>query len=211
MKKTVFGAAIKNQRRLKILANLKMVCSYRSSCLDLPVALVDFQMKGCESRLHHVYQGEYVAMHEINIDGAELKICCNCVDKIWMGGKPDKLKKAQHRTVYRKYKLEEDEEEVEGTVIGDGGEDVNIAPVVYPRGTVIVSSLGYFSSVGSYSKPSHPSLHVSVGACHIQEYFKKKRGRKQKFIKPQQEKAMHEERMKRGKLIVQEKLVVGYW
>ena len=35
----------------------EMVCSCRSSCLDLPVALVDFQMKGCESRLRHVCQG----------------------------------------------------------------------------------------------------------------------------------------------------------
>ena len=57
--------------------------------------------------------------------------------------------------------------------------------VYYPRGTVSVSSLGYSSSVGSSSTPSHPSLHVSVGAHHIQEYFKKKRSRKLKFIKPQ--------------------------
>ena len=50
--------------------NPKMVCSYRSSCLDLPVALVDCQMKGCELRLH-LCQGGYVAMHEIYLDGAE--------------------------------------------------------------------------------------------------------------------------------------------
>ena len=66
-------------------------------------------------------------------------------------------------------------------------------------------------SVGSSSKPSHPSLPVSLGAHHIQEYFKKKRGRKIKFIKPQHEKARHEERMKQGELIVRAKLVVGYW
>ena len=52
-----------------------MMCSYRSYCLDLPVALVDFQMKGCESRLHHVCQGGYVAMHDLELDGAERKIC----------------------------------------------------------------------------------------------------------------------------------------
>ena len=75
-------------------------------------------------------------------------------------------------------------------------------PFVYPRGTVSVSSLGSFSSVGSPSKPFHYYLPVSVGAHHIQEYFNKKRGRKRKFVKPQQEKARHEERMKRGKVIV---------
>ena len=69
-------------------------------------------------------------------------------------------------------------------------------PVLYPCGTVSVSSIGSFSSVSYSSKPSHTSLPVSIGACHIQEYFKKKRGRKRKFIKPQQEKARHEERMK---------------
>ena len=40
-------------------------------------------------------------MHEINLDGAERKICHNCVDKLWMVGKTEKLKKVQHRTVYR--------------------------------------------------------------------------------------------------------------
>ena len=62
-----------------------MVGFYRSYCLDLPVALVDCQMKGRESRLHHVCQGEYVAMHAIDIDGAERNICHNFVDEIWMG------------------------------------------------------------------------------------------------------------------------------
>ena len=33
----------------------------------------------------------------------------------------------------------EDEEEVEGTVHFDGGDEVNIVPFVYPRGTVSVS------------------------------------------------------------------------
>ena len=65
------------------------------------MALVDFQMKVRESRLHHVYQGEYVAMHDIDIDGAERKICHNCVDELWTGGKPKKSKNVQHSTVYR--------------------------------------------------------------------------------------------------------------
>ena len=62
-------------------------------------------------------------------------------------------------------------------MIGDGGAEVSIVPVVYPCGTVSVSSLGSFLSVGSSSTPSHPSLPVSIGACHIQECFKNKRGR----------------------------------
>ena len=81
------------------MANLKMVCSYRFYLLDLPVALVNFHMKGCKSCLHNLCQGEYVAMHEINIDETERMICHNCVDELWMGGKPDKLKKSQHSPV----------------------------------------------------------------------------------------------------------------
>ena len=53
-----------------ILANLKIVCYCRYSCFQLPVALADFHMEGYESRLHHAYQGEYMDMHEINLDGA---------------------------------------------------------------------------------------------------------------------------------------------
>ena len=112
MKKTGFQAtaAIKQQWRSKITVNPKIVCSYRSSCLDLLVALVDCRMRGCGSRLHHVCQGEYVAMHEINIDGAEREICRECVDNLRMGGKPEKLKMVQHSTVYRTYEFGEDEE-----------------------------------------------------------------------------------------------------
>ena len=84
-------AAIKQQRRMTIMAIPEMVCSYCSFCLELIVALVDCQMKGYESRLHHVCKGEYVAMHEIDLDGSELEICRNCVDEIWMGGKPEKF------------------------------------------------------------------------------------------------------------------------
>ena len=39
----------------------------------------------------------------------------------------------QHSTVYRTYELEEDKEEVEGTVDFDGGDEVNCVPFVYPR------------------------------------------------------------------------------
>ena len=51
---------------------------------------------------------------------------------------------------------------------------------------------------------------LSLGACHIQEYFKKKMGRKQKSIKPQKEKARHKERKKKMRVIVQAKLVVSF-
>ena len=160
------------------------------------MAIVDYQMKGCESRLRQVCQGGYVAMHEIDLDREEQKICHNCVDELWMGVKPKKFKKVQHSAVYRMDESEEDKEEVEGKVHLDGVDEVNIVPFVYPRGTVSVSSLGSFSSVVSSSKPSRPSLTLSLAARHIQEYFKKKRGRKLKLVKPQQEKAMHEDRMK---------------
>ena len=67
------------------------------------------------------------------------------------------------------------------TVLGDGGEDVSIVPVVYPCGAVSVSSLGSFSYVCSSSKtsskPSYPYLPVSIVARHIQYYFNDKRGK----------------------------------
>ena len=117
-------------------------------------------------------------MHEIKLDGSERKICPKCIDDLWMGGKFEKPKMMQDSTVYRMDELEEDEEEVEGAVNNDGGDEVNYVPFVYPRGTVSVSSLGSFSSVGSSSKPSHPYLPLSLVAHNGQEYFKRKRGRK---------------------------------
>ena len=69
-------------------------------------------------------------------------------------------------------------------MLGVGGNEVSIMPVVYPCETVSVSSLGCFSSVGSSSKPYHPSLPLSLRLNHIQYYFNKKRGGKQKYINP---------------------------
>ena len=106
-----------------------MACSYRYSCLGFPVALVDCQMKGCESRLHPVCQGGYVAMHDIELDGSERKICRECIDDLSMGGKFEKLKMMQDSTVYRMDELEEDEKEVEGTVDFDGGDEVHYVPL----------------------------------------------------------------------------------
>ena len=70
-------------------------------------------------------------------------------------------------------------------MIGDGGEDVSIVHIVYPHGTVSVSSLGSFSSVGSSSKSSYPSLPVYIIERHFQEYYKNKWGRKRQLINPQ--------------------------
>ena len=76
--------------------------------------------------------GGYMIMHNINLDGVERNICCNFVDRLRMGGKPEKLNKLVHSTVYSIYESEEDKGELNRTVLGDGGEDVSIVPVVYP-------------------------------------------------------------------------------
>ena len=36
---------------------------------------------------------------------------------------------------------------MEGTMLGDGGKEVGVVSVLYPRVTVSVSSIGYFLSV----------------------------------------------------------------
>ena len=65
-------------------------------------------------------------------------------------------------------------------MIGVGGDEASVMPIVYSCWTVGVSSLGYFLSVGSSSKPSHPSLPLSFVLHRIQEYFNKNRGRNKK-------------------------------
>ena len=95
-------------------------------------------------------------------------------------------------------------------MLGGGVDEVIIMPVVYPCGTVRVSSLGSFLSVGYFYKPSHPSITLSLRARHIQEYFKNKRVRNQRFIKPQQEKARCEYRRKKMRVTFRSKLLVGF-
>ena len=56
-----------------------------------------------------------------------------------------------------------------------GDDEASILPVVYPCGSVGISSLGSFLSVGSSSKPSHYSFPLSIGVRHIQEYSNKKK------------------------------------
>ena len=142
--------------------NPKMVCSYRYFCIDLPVELVYFQVDGCPLRLHHVCQGGYVVLDDIDFDGAERMICRHCVDNLRVRGKSETLKNVGYITVYGTEESEEDEKEVEGIVLRGGGDEVSGMPVVYLRGKVSVSLLGYFSPIGSSSKPSNPSLPLSL-------------------------------------------------
>ena len=48
--------------------------------------LVNFQVGVCNLRLHHDCQGEYVILNDIDFDGVERKIFCDCVDKL-LGGR----------------------------------------------------------------------------------------------------------------------------
>ena len=89
--------------------------------------------------LHHVYLGKYVATNEINIDRAERKFCHIFFGNIWMGGKTNKLKKVGHITINKREESEDNKEEVEVTVLEDGGGDISIVTAVYPCGAVSVS------------------------------------------------------------------------
>ena len=55
------------------------------------------------------------------------------------GGDSEVLKKVGYSTVNKTEKLKEDEEEVEGTVLGCGGDEVSIMSIVSPCGSVSVS------------------------------------------------------------------------
>ena len=96
-------------------------------------------------------------------------------------------------------------------MLGGGGDEFSILLGAYPHGTVIVSSLVYFSSAGSSSKAPKSPLPISLRARHIEDYFKENSGRKRKFIYTQEEKARREERRKKMRMTVLAKLVVGFW
>ena len=81
------------------MTNLMMVFSYRYYSIDLPVSLVDCQVKGFPSRLQHGCQGGYVLLNGFYFDGAERKICHSCVDNLRGRGKSKTLKKVGYRTV----------------------------------------------------------------------------------------------------------------
>ena len=82
------------------MTNPMMVCSYRYSCIDLPVALVDFKEEGCPLHLYPIFEGEYVVLNDINFDGEERNICRDCVNEIRGGGKSETSKKVGDSTVY---------------------------------------------------------------------------------------------------------------
>ena len=188
-----------------------MVCSYSSSCLDLPVTLVDCWVEGLPLRLRHVYQGGYVVLNYIDSDRVEQNICRDYIDDLQGRGKSETLKKLVDSTVYGTDESEEDTEEVEGAVIGGGGDEVGFMPAIYPCGMVSVSSFCSFLSVGSSSKNYYPYLPLYLRVHLIQEYFKKKRRRNQKYTKPQEEKSRNEEQRRQMRVIVRAKLIVGYW
>ena len=169
-------AAIKQQRRLKNVTNLTIVCSCRSFCIDLPVALVDCQAEGCPSRLHHVCQGGYVVLHDIDFEGAERKICHHFFDDLRVWVNSEAFNNLLYSTLYGMDVTEEDEEEVEGTVPGGNGDEVSIMPAVCPHGTVSVSSIGSFEYVGLSYKPSDPSLPLSLSEYTIFKSISRRRG-----------------------------------
>ena len=80
--------------------NLTMVCSYSYYCIDLPVEIVDCQVEDFPSRLHHVFQVEYVLQINVDFNGTERKICHNCVDELQGQGKSIFLNKLGDSTVY---------------------------------------------------------------------------------------------------------------
>ena len=55
------------------------------------------------------------------------------------GDKSYKSKKVVDCTVSEMVKLDKEEEEVEGTVLGVGGDYVSMMPVIYPRWMISVS------------------------------------------------------------------------
>ena len=126
------------------------------------------------------------------------------------GGKAEKVKNVGDSTMSKTVEFNEDKEEEEGSVLGGGVDEVSIIPVVYFRGAVSVSLLGYSSYVGSSSESSRPSLPLSLGARHIKDYFKKKRGMKRKKFKPQQEKSRREDWSKQMRVAVCDRMVVGF-
>ena len=81
-----------------------------------------------------------------------------------------------------------------------GGDKVCMNYVVSPHGTVCVSS----------SKTYHYFLTFSLGALHINNLFKKKRGGDRRFIHPRQDNAKRKERRKKINLTVRAELVVGF-
>ena len=60
-------------------------------------------------------------LNAIDFDGAERKICRNCVNNLRDQGKPETLKKAEYNTVYGADESVEGEEEVKGCLTSHAG------------------------------------------------------------------------------------------
>ena len=58
----------------------------------------------------HICQGGYVVLNNIDFDGAERKIFCECVKGIWGWVKIETLKNVGYSTMYRKSESENDKE-----------------------------------------------------------------------------------------------------
>ena len=111
---------------------------------------------------------------------------CNCVDKIWGGGgESEKSNKLGDITVAKIIELDYYGEEVEGAVLGYGCDQVIIMSVFLPVSQLASCQLVIFFLLVLLLNLLILPLPISLGARHIQEYFKNKRERKQKFINTQ--------------------------
>ena len=186
------------------------VCSYRSSCLYLPVVLVDCQVEGHPLRSHHICQGEYVVLNDIDFDGAERKIFRDCVDAIQGKGKSETLKKVGDSTVYGTDESEEDKEKWRGKCLEEA--------VMRPVPCLLFTPMGKLVSHHSvlFCLLVHHINLLILPSLSLLEYtvFKgisrRRGGGEKKHIKPQEEKDRHKEKRKQMRVTVQAKLVVGY-
>ena len=90
------------------MISLAMVCYCCYSSIELTGALIDCQLESCPSRFPHVFQGYYVILNYIHFDGAERKICHDCVDKLRGRGKSETLSDVGYITVYGTDKSEKE-------------------------------------------------------------------------------------------------------
>ena len=163
------------------LTNPMMLCYYRSSCIDSPVALVDCKAEGFPLYLHQVFQGEYVILNYIDFDRAEQKICRDCVDEIRGQGKSETLKKVGDSTVCTGRK---NQRRTKKKWRGNFLEEVAMKSVscllFKPMVRLVSHHLIIFSLL-----VHHLNLLIlpflSLGVHRIQKYFKKKRGGKQEI------------------------------
>ena len=136
---------------------------------------------------------------------------CDYVDELQVGGKPENLKKVGHSTVYNR-QIREWRRRSGGASDWGWRWRVQYSDCcISSKGRLVSHHLVIFCLlVLLLNLIILLFLSLSYHAT-FKSILKKKRGRKGKFIKPQKEKARHEDRIKRSKMIVWAKLVVGYW